>query len=308
MNFEIADLFGPEQQIHSAAAIGAFDGIHLGHQHILRRTAEYALEHKLIPAAILFDPLPAQFFGRIGPDERILLREEQESFLRRIGFSKVIFLPFYEAIAALSPEEFLDAMQSRLHCAKLFMGEDFSIGKDRRGTPDFLTQYGSTHGFETEIIQKDLLDGDVISSTRIRSLLHSGLIREANRLLGYPFYFSSSVIHGAARGRKLGFPTLNVQIPPSKIKLPNGVYAVYNIIGGKKYASVTNIGVRPTFGLDEMGVVVESFLLHAEGNFYGKTARLEFIEMLRKEIRFNDAEELRAQISSDIERAKKILQ
>ena len=307
MNTALSELFGTDIGDHTAAAIGAFDGIHLGHRHILRSTVAYAEEHHLIPTAILFDPLPSQFFGKIGKDQRILLREEQDALLTGLGIRKIIVLPFSDSIADLSPEEFLEAMQSRIHCDKLFMGEDFSIGKGRVGTPEYLTALGSAFGFETEIIQKDSLDGDVISSTRIRNLLNSGSVREANRLLGYPFFFSSSVIHGAARGRRLGFPTLNVQIPPQKLKLPNGVYAVYAIIDGKKYASVTNIGVRPTFGLDDQGIVVESYLLNTGGDFYGKTAKLEFIEMLRKEIRFSGGDELRQQINRDIQQALHIL-
>lgn len=307
MSADLPELFGAARDKHSAIAIGAFDGIHLGHQHILRSTVTYAQAHDLIPTAILFDPLPSQFFGRLGTDQRILLREEQEAFLHRSEISNVIILPFSGIIADLSPEDFLDAMQSRLHCDRLFMGEDFSIGKERLGTPDYLTKLGGSYGFETEIIPKDCLDGDVISSTRIRKLLNSGSVKEANRLLGYPFFFSSSVIHGAARGRRLGFPTLNVQIPAQKLKLPNGVYAVHTIIDGKKYASVTNIGVRPTFGLDDQGIVVESYLLDTQGDFYGKTARLEFIEMLREEIRFSSGKELREQINRDIERSLRIL-
>ena len=274
MNADLPDLFGEDRGEHSAIAIGAFDGIHLGHQHILRSTVAFAEEHRLIPTAVLFDPLPSQFFGRIGPDQRILLREEQEAFLHRLGVRRVIFLPFSEVIANLSPEQFLEAMQGRLHCEKLFMGEDFSIGKDRRGTPDHLTNLGKTYGFETEIIPKDCLDGDVISSTRIRNLLNSGSVEAANRLLGYSFFFSSSVVHGAARGRRLGFPTLNVQIPPQKLKLPNGVYAVQAIIDGVRYASVTNIGVRPTFGLESKGIVFEEDeITHAEHVFPPKGSK-----------------------------------
>ena len=304
----LINLLGPEVSNHTAVSIGAFDGLHLGHCHILRQTVEYALAHGLTSAAILFDPLPAQYFGRIGPNDRILLRSEQETRLRELGIERTIFLPFSQSIAELSPEAFIDAMQQVLHCERLFMGEDFSLGKNRTGTADVLAAMGKDKGFTTEIIEKDILDGDVISSTRIRGLLHAGKLSEAGKLLGYPFFFSGQIIHGDARGRKLGFPTLNVKIPEGKLILPNGVYAVNAIIDGVRYASVTNVGVRPTFGLEDKGIVAESFLLETAGNFYGETARLEFIEMLREERRFESAEALKEQIGRDIRQAEKILQ
>lgn len=307
MNEELKNIFGAEVTYPTAVSIGVFDGIHLGHQHIIGSTVGYAKINGLMPVAILFDPLPAQFFGRLGPNERILLRHEQEQKLYEMGIEKVIFLPFSNEIANLTPLEFLSAMQPALHCRRITMGEDFCLGKDRAGTAEVLTELGKEFGYETEVIQKDIMDGDIISSTRIRSLLHNGKISEANRLLGYSFFFSGEIIHGAARGRKLGFPTVNVKIPEGKLTPPNGVYAVYNYIDGKRYASVTNIGVRPTFGLENLGVFVESYMLNASGNFYGEDSRLELIEMLRSEIRFKSADDLKNQISKDIEQAVHIL-
>lgn len=303
----IEELLGKDRLQASAAAIGAFDGLHIGHRHILQKTISYAQEKGIESAAVLFDPLPAQFFGRLGADQRILLPEEQKEILKSLGVSYTVILPFSQELADLSPEAFLRGIRQSLHCEKLFMGDDFSIGKDRSGNPDIITELGNSFGFTTDVIPKDIMDGAVISSTRIRSLLSSGRMEEANRLLGYPFFFSSSIIHGAARGRKLGFPTLNTKIPEGKIKLPNGVYAVNVRIDGEVYPSVTNIGVRPTFGLENMGIFVESHLLSAHGDFYGKTARLEFISMLREEIRFSSAEELREQVFRDIQSAEKIL-
>lgn len=307
MNEALTNLFGPELPNHSAVTIGAFDGLHLGHRHIISNTVTYARSKGISAAAILFDPLPSIFFGRLGADERIMLRDEQETALREMGIDRVIFLPFSQKIADLTPHEFLDAMQAVLHCECLVMGEDFSLGKGRSGSASVLAGLSSDYGFSTEIISKDVMDGDVISSTRIRKLLHQGKLPEANRLLGYPFFFSSEIIHGDARGRKLGFPTLNVRIPEGKLKLPIGVYAVYNYIDGVKYASVTNIGVRPTFGLDDKGTFVESYLLNTAGNFYGESSRLEFIQMLREEKRFSSADELKAQITKDIAHTQQLL-
>lgn len=301
------DLFGGESLPASAAAIGAFDGLHLGHRHILSGTADYAASKGIASAAILFDPLPSQFFGRLDSTQRLLLPYEQQEMIASFGITRTFILPFTQALADLSAEEFLRELQRKLHCEKLFMGEDFSIGKGRSGDPSVITKLGEALGFTTEVIPKDVMDGEVISSTRIRALLESGKTEQANRLLGYPFFFSSEIIHGAARGRRIGFPTLNTRIPAEKIKLPNGVYAVYVTVDGKKYPSVTNIGVRPTFGLEDQGIFVESHLLDAGGDFYGKSAKLEFIKMLRAEIRFNSAEELHEQISRDIQSARRIL-
>ena len=307
MNEELNHLFGEPLQGNAAAAIGAFDGLHRGHCHILGNTVRYARKNGLTSAAILFDPLPSQFIGRLGPNERLTLREEQEQCLRRLGIERIIFLPFNETLMNLSPEEFLDAAQKTLHISRLFMGTDFNLGKNRSGNSEVLTALGKIYGFSTEVIEKDVLDGEVISSTRIRSLLHEGKISRANRMLGYDFCFSGPIIHGDARGRKLGFPTLNVKIPEGKLILPYGVYAVNAIIDGVKYASVTNVGVRPTFGLEDKGVVAESFLLDTAGDFYGETAKLEFAEMLREEHRFESAEALKEQITIDIGRAREVL-
>ena len=307
MTDSLTALLEPECTSYSSAAIGAFDGIHLGHQHILRETVAYARQEGLEAAAILFDPLPSQFFGRLGTDQRILLPDEQKEMLSRLGITRTIILPFTAELANLPAETFLEQLQAAIRFRKLFMGEDFSLGKDRTGDPAFITGLGRKLNYTTEVIAKDVMDGAVISSTRIRALLNSGCVDQANRLLGYPFFFSGETIHGAARGRKLGFPTLNISIPPEKTRLPNGVYAVNVWIDGRKYASVTNIGVRPTFGMENSGVVVESFLLDAAGDFYGKSIRLEFMKMLRKEIRFPSADALKEQISRDIRTAKDIL-
>ena len=307
MTDSLIRFLGPDSGKPSAAAIGAFDGIHLGHRHIIGDMIRFARERGLAPTVLLFDPLPAQFFGRIDSGQRILLRSEQEDILRKMGAEKVIILPFSQGLADLSAYEFMSAVQSVLHCKKLFMGEDFSVGKGCEGTASFLTALGDELGFATEVIPKDEMDGDQISSTRIRTLLKAGRLNEANRLLGYPFFFSGPIIHGMARGRKLGFPTLNVGYPEGKVRLPNGVYAVYVYTDGIKYPSVTNIGVRPTFGLENLGVMVESFLLHGKGDFYGKTIKMEYIEKLRDEVRFNSAEDLKVQIAKDIERAGAIL-
>ena len=307
MTDNLTGLLEPECERYSSVAIGAFDGIHLGHQHILRDTAAYARREDLDSVAILFDPLPSQFFGRLGMDQRILLPDEQKEKLENLGITRTIILPFTREIADLAARSFLEQMQSVLHCRKLFMGEDFSIGKDRTGNSGVIAQFGKKLNYTAEIIPKDVMDGEVISSTRIRTLLNKGRVDQANRLLGYPFFFSGEIIHGAARGRKLGFPTLNVSIPAAKTRLPNGVYAVNVLVDGEKYTSVTNIGVRPTFGSDERGVLAESFLLNAAGDFYGKTIRLEFIKMLREEIRFPSADALKEQISRDIRSAEEIL-
>ena len=307
MTDDLIRLFAEESPNPSAAAIGAFDGIHIGHKHIISDMVSYARGRSLTPTVILFDPLPAQFFRRMEADQRILLRSEQEEKMHAMGAERVIVLPFSQMLADLSAYDFMSELQTMLHCERLFMGEDFSVGKDREGTPAILSSLGEKLGFSVEVLPKDKLDGGIISSTRIRSLLRLGKLQEANHLLGYPFFFSGPIIHGMARGRKLGFPTLNIQYPEGKIRLPNGVYAVNVLMDDNHYPSVTNIGVRPTFGLEHLGLVVESFLLDGHGDFYGKTVKLEIIQKLRDEKRFNSADDLKDQISKDIENAKSIL-
>ncbi len=306
MQLNLADLFGNDSNTPSAVAVGAFDGVHRGHQLLLRTAVKYAKEHGCVPAAVTFDPLPLEFLTKQSTDQRILLPDEQLAMIKAQGIERVVVLPFNDALMNTTPEEFVSVMAEKLRPRCLFMGTDFTLGRGRSGTPEVLAELGKRYGFDVEVLDKFECDGDVVSATRIRGLLREGKVEEAERLLGYPYFFSGVVEHGEARGRTLGFPTLNIRIPEEKIHLPHGVYAAYSTVDGVRYPAVADVGIRPTFG-DLTSAIAEVHLLHTDGDFYDKTVKTEFIAHLRAEQRFDSIDALVAQIRKDAGDAEKVL-
>lgn len=287
----------------TAAAIGAFDGVHMGHRQLLAAVTG----SDCAPAVITFDPLPSVFFGRLPENRQILTTEERLDRLSTAGIGSVILLPFNEALASMSAEEFISRLCAAVSLKKLVMGCDFTIGRGRKGNPERLRALGKEHGYEVEVIPDVEADGEEVSSTRIRALLTAGEVARANRLLGYEFGFGGKVMHGFGRGRELGYPTLNLAYPDGKTLLPRGVYATQVGIGGERYPAVTNIGICPTFESTDEHLTVESHLLAEVSDLYGKEARLSFVQRLRDEVCFPDPAALAAQIRRDIEQAKNIL-
>ena len=291
----------------TCVTIGAFDGIHIGHRSLLDPFINHAERLHLPTAVVTFDPLPAVFFQRNGTQKNIILPEERASILEPLGLHYLITLKFYQKLADLSPYEFISEMKHSLNMESIWVGMNFFLGKNRSGTIDVLRGYMQEFDFSMHEVPQLTLDGDVVSSTRIRGLLTAGKIREANHLLGYLFFVNNEVIHGEARGRKLGIPTINMAYPEKKVMVAKGVYASRITIQDEIYTAVTNVGTRPTFH-DEDHVVIESFLLeNAFDNLYGKSARIEFVEFLRPEIKFPSAKDLVDRIHQDIAEAKEIL-
>lgn len=290
----------------SCATVGAFDGIHLGHRALLTLFLEHAHRQSLPAVMVTFDPLPSVYFQRNGNQKNIILPGERAELVTPLGIDYLITLKFDQSLAAESPGEFLSQMKEALNMESLWVGADFSLGKDRSGTIEVLRGLAQNFSFDLQVVPQLEIDGDVVSSTRIRSLLTSGKLHEANKLLGYPYFFENTIIHGEARGRKLGFPTINMRFPEDKIVVSHGVYAVRITINGIVYSAVTNVGVRPTFQDDNI-LVVESYILNNHSDLYGESAKVEFVEYLRPEIKFQTAADLIAQIQNDVEDARRIL-
>lgn len=291
----------------SAVAIGAFDGVHLGHRRLLERTWLYAGLWNIPSVVITFDPLPSIFFGKTPNCENLMLPEEKIAMLEALGLDAVVTLPFTRQLAELSPSDFMTQVQYALHTKMLFVGTDFALGHHCEGTPARLAEIGQTLHYHVQEIPRLEMDGAVISSTRIRALLRSGDLREANRLLAYEYGFTSKVIHGDARGRRLGFPTINMTFPEQKLQIGRGVYVARLELEGRIFPAVTNVGIRPTFHPQDNQVVVESFLLEGGDDFYGDLAEISFVEKLRDEVVFPSVQALTAQIEQDIAHAKSIL-
>jgi len=286
--------------------IGNFDGVHLGHQHIFRLVKEKAGEIGGESIVYTFEPHPVAV---LAPQLRPLLITPLEEKLRLIaeqGMDVAILANFSSKFADQLPEDFVKKiLYDQVKIRQLYVGHDYTFGKDRRGNIALLKELGRKLGFNVEVVEAVRVGGMVVSSTLIRDLIQKGELREAARLLGRNYLLCGQVIHGHGRGsKKMGFPTANLK--PAGALLPKpGIYAVWAIFEGKRYPAVANLGWNPTF--HDQKFSVEAHILNFNRDIYGQPLRVEFVERLRDEATFRGPEELAAQIKRDIAQAKKIL-
>jgi riboflavin kinase/FMN adenylyltransferase len=288
-----------------SVAIGNFDGVHLGHQEILRQTVESARPKGRDAVVYTFDPHPRLVLKKVPEIPRISTPRERADILEFLGLDILILAEFTPEFAQLSPEEFVqNILVEELGTRDLFVGENYRFGKDRAGNIDTLKKLAPEMNFRVHIV-KPVKVGDVlVSSSKIREELERGEIRKANELLGREFNIEGRVIHGHHRGKGLGIPTANIK-PEIKLHPPKGVYAVYTRVGESFYKGVMNIGLNPTFR--DRRVSYEVHILDFDQEIYGEIIKIYMVERLRPEITFNGIEELKAQIGKDIEESKKIL-
>lgn len=286
-------------------AIGVFDGVHVGHQALVRATAAGAAAGGGTAVAATFDPLPIEVFAPGAPPSALSDIEERVALLRRAGAAAVVVFAFTDAFAALSPEEFAQRLAAAGDVRRVCVGADFQFGRDRAGDVDTLAELGRGLGFTVEVVPAVTTDGAVVSSTRIRNALLAGDVSGAARLLGRPYAVTGVVEHGDARGRALGYPTVNLGVAPNRLLPRDGIYAMWAHVDGKRVRAAASLGVRPTFGGGERRL--EAHLLDWSGDVYGDTIRAEFVQRLRDELRFASAAELAAQIGRDIQDARDAL-
>ena len=287
-----------------AIALGFFDGVHLGHAALLNMVKKRAQEQKLEPAVLTFDVHPDTLvFGKNMP--LINSASEREEIIRRLfGIERTIFLHFNHTLMRMPWEEFICSLTEELSIAAIVVGHDFSFGYKGQGTAERLNNWCKEHGISCDIIPPVCLDGKIISSTLIRSLLVEGNMEEANRMLGHPHFLSDVIHSGYHLGTKLGSPTINMGFPESVLIPKYGVYATKVILDDQsEHIAVTNIGVRPTVS-DGKQVTVESHLLDFDGKLYGKQARVDFYHFQREEVRFSSPELLATQIKKDAEKTR----
>jgi riboflavin kinase/FMN adenylyltransferase len=288
--------------------IGSFDGIHLGHQEIIRTLTAEAREVGASAAVLTFYPHPAEVLrGRDFPFY-LTSPDEKAGLLEKLGVDVVITHPFDREVASTSAHEFMNVLFQHLEFRHLKVGHDFSLGRNREGNAQILREIGKDLGYDVTQIPPLKIDDQIVSSSRIRFLLGAGQVEEAARLLGRNYTIQGKIVIGDQRGQTIGFPTANFDIWKMRAIPAAGVYVSRVEFNGTIYDAVTNIGVRPTFETSPVPPRVEAHLLDFQGDLYGQSLKLEFLQRLRGEQRFASIDELVHQIQRDINSARSILE
>jgi len=291
----------------SWATIGSFDGVHLGHQEIVRNLVQGARQANVPAVVVTFYPHPAYVLGKRKDPIYLTLPEERADLLAQLGVDIVISHPFNLQVASLTAKEFMVRLKQHLGFSHLCIGYDFALGRGREGNVETLKILGKELGYEVNAISA-VVNGDAtVSSSQIRALILDGDVKRASRLLGRPYRLSGDVIRGDARGKAIGIPTANLDVLAERAVPKAGVYVCKAIVDGNYWGAVTNIGVRPTFEKQPVLPRVEAHLLDFDGDLYGKTLQLDFISRLRDEKHFNGIQALVDQIRRDIDQARNIL-
>ena len=295
----------PPRWHNTVLALGNFDGLHRGHMKIIDRVRQRAGERAGTPAAMTFDPHPPRVLRPDKAPPLLMTREQKVEALRRSGMQGMAFVRFTHELSLWDPEMFVRAvLVDWLHVAEVWVGANFLFGHQRAGTFTVLRSLGARYGFRAEKIDPIRYKDFVVSSTRIRRLVSEGRVDEAGALLGHHYFIDGTVVRGAGRGKGLGVPTANVTTENDLVP-PAGVYATYTTIGGHVRPSVTNIGLRPTFG-DTAQPVIESHVLDFDRDLYDQRVRTSFVQRLRDERTFPDVDALRARIDADVRSARRL--
>ncbi len=289
---------------HSALAIGNFDGLHRGHQKILKFLVRLARRQKLLSCVLTFSPHPEKIFG---PDKVCMIQtlEQRLEGIEKIGVAATLVVPFNRRFANLEARGFAEKILVRAAAARtIVVGENFRFGKKRQGDIVALRRFGDEFGFEVQTIPQVKKNRTIVSSSLIRDLLKRGAVEEAIPLLGRCYEIEGDVIPGNGRGKILGFPTANIQSPNEII--PRGVFLTLIGIEGRPRPALTNIGIRPTFSRKKL--TIEAHLLNFRKNIYGEPVRVAFLKKLREERAFAMPQDLSRQIQRDVEAAERYFQ
>lgn len=287
------------KESNTCLAIGAFDGLHKGHQLIIKKALKEA-KKKNFPAAVLsFYPHPLEIIADRTPPPSIVSRRQKISVLEELGIDYYFEQEFNQQFAQLRAEEFIrDILIDKIKVDTVVVGNDFRFAYKNEGNVEILSEMAELHGFKTKIISQLHASDDRISSTRIRNLLKGGKLKKAEKLLGRPYQICGKVIHGKKRGRKLGFPTANLKLETNYALPPEGVYAVRVKNKDQEYIGAANLGYNPTF--NNTNISFEIYILDFEGDLYGKRLCVDLIEFIRGEETFSDKEDLIKQMKEDV--------
>jgi len=301
----IYDLSDFPTRLESVVTIGAFDGVHLGHQALIRQLVTRARAIRCQAALITFHPHPSEVLTGRAASRYLTTLGEKAGILERLHIDLLAILAFTPQVASASASEFLAQVCSGLGMRELWVGPQFALGRGREGDIPSLSSLAQRLGFELRVVEQVVDGGEPVTSSRIRELILGGQVREAARLLGRFYSVVGEVVRGDHRGQLLGFPTANLKVREERILPLNGVYVGRTWVGEHHYPAVVNVGVRPTFGDHER--LLEAHMLDFDGDLYGTDLMVEFVERLRPEKRFDSAQKLIAQMQKDKAQAQEFL-
>ncbi len=291
----------------TSLSIGSFDGVHVGHQQLIRKLNKSAHQAGEKSVILTFHPHPAVILrGRVGafylttPSEKVELLDE-------LGVDIVITHPFTYELSQIAAREYVEYLIMHLGFRELWVGQDFALGKGREGDVPYLQMLGEEAGFTVNIVEPVKADGRVVSSSLIRNLISEGKVHEVIRLLDRPYQLTGPVIHGDGRGKRIGIPTANIDTGPEKLIPGAGVYACLAHVSDKTLPAAVNVGTRPTFISADKKSHVEAYILNYSGDLYNQQLSIDFVERLRGEERFDSVAQLIDQIDADIKQTQEII-
>lgn len=284
-------------------ALGNFDGIHIGHQAIIKSAVDKAAELGIKSAVFTFSSHPKNLIPNAKPVLNIVYEEEKVNLIESLGVDYLFDIPFTKEIMTLPAEEYVTKLLvEKFNAAELFCGFNYRYGFKASGDGDLLRELGKKHDFNVNQLPPVEVDGDVVSSTLIRGLIKAGEMDECEKYLGRRYDIGGEVVVGNRLGKSIGFPTSNIMIDETMVTPPNGVYITYCLYNGERYPSITNVGVKPTIGSFKKNMETHIFNFNKE--LYGKFIKIEFVKMTRDEVKFSSLEDLTAQIEKDCRNAK----
>jgi len=284
-----------------ALVLGNFDGFHKGHMTLLEEAKRISINEGIQSAVFSFEPHPSFVLAHKEPVDLINTRREKEMVFELLGMDYYFEFPFTMELAALEPECFIrDLLLEQVTPHTIVVGEDYHFGKKRAGDVNLLKALGEKYNFNVSVLPKMTHEDQEISSTWIRSLIKEGDIEKANYLIGRPFFITGIVKEGAKIGRTIGYPTANLIPETEKLLPPFGVYVTKLTFDNREFYGMTNVGDRPT--MESEGVTVETFILDFDENIYGKEIRVDFLNYIREELKFDSLDALKDQITKDVAR------
>jgi riboflavin kinase/FMN adenylyltransferase len=290
----------------SMVTIGVFDGVHKGHQHLIKRLVEQAHLTERQAVVLTFFPHPDIVLRGLTGRYYLTTAEQKAALLMELGVDCVVTHPFNDQVRQIRAADFVDQLVGHLNMDQLWVGADFAMGYKREGNVPFLKEQGKTKGFSVHDIDLLVNGGDTISSTAIRQALLDGQVEQAAEWLGRSYAVRGEVVHGEKRGRQIGYPTANMAVWEEQVIPANGIYASWARLGDERFMAATNVGVRPHF--NGSTVTVEPYLLDFDRDIYGEELEITFETRLRPEAKFNSLQDLIDQIGRDVDQARVYLE